>query len=110
IADGRGADLQARVPGQGLRSDRLAVLDMAADQGPQQLARARVEIVSGWVVLASAHDDHDIRSARRVRNRSRLPGAVAAGATPGTDAARPRVAGLAAGGRALHNHAPMLTH
>src|SRR3546814_7058056 len=48
VADRGRADRQARVPGQGLRTDRLAIADMARDQGPQQVARARIQgIVRG---------------------------------------------------------------
>jgi hypothetical protein len=44
VADGRGADVQARVPGQGARSDRFAILDIAGDQRAQQLPRACIQI------------------------------------------------------------------
>jgi hypothetical protein len=44
VADGRRADVQARVARQRLRTDRFAVADVAADQRAQQVACARIEV------------------------------------------------------------------
>ena len=47
VADGGRADVEARVARQRLRTDRLAVADVARDQRAQQLACARVEVGVG---------------------------------------------------------------
>src|SRR5690606_21265087 len=76
------------MPGQGLRTHRLAVADMARDQCPQQLARARIQFLGGGGRAGHAADIRRPAPGRKRggprpgRRRTVASGAGAAFATP----------------------------